>query len=153
MSARSASLTFVLLSLAASACAVSDAAPAAAPTASAPAPASAAPNTCVQVMTRARTCSAQWIPALVDARARVDIPAGITAEVRSDRAGVIAQANAEWATDSQDANLAATCSNIEARTTPGERAEGTACLAKPDCDTYVACVIPLFERRMGQPHP
>ncbi len=152
MSARlasAASLSVVLLSLAVSACAVSDAAPSSssAPTAQ---PASAAPDVCVQAMTRARTCTAQWIPALVDTRAGLDAPAGIAAAVHDDRAGVIAAANAEWATDSQDANIGAACAHMATTITAADRTETGSCLAKASCDEYVACEMPVFARHLGQ---
>jgi len=153
MSARSlSSVTSVLFALALSplavACAVSDAAP---PSPSAPTaqPASAAPDVCVQALTRARICTAQWIPALVDTRARLDAPAGIAAAVREDRAGVIAAANAEWATDSQDANIADACAHMATTTAATDRTDAAACLAKAGCDDYVACAMPVFARHLG----
>ena len=57
-----------------------------------------------------RTCTDQFIPALVDARAAADVPAGIKQAVASDRDGTIAQAKTEWATDSTDANFEKMCS-------------------------------------------
>ena len=152
MSVRPVSLAHVLFVLALSplavACAVSDAAPASsAPTAQ---PASAAPDLCVQAMTRARTCTAQWIPALVDARAGLDAPAGIAAAVHDDRAGVIAAANTEWATDSQDANIGAACSHMDTTITTADRTDTASCLATASCDAYVACEMPVFARHLGQ---
>lgn len=147
MSARSASLTFLILSLAGSACAVSDAAPASStPTAQ---PASTAPDVCVQAMTRARTCTAQWIPALVDARAQLDAPAGIAAAVRDNRADVIAKANAEWTIDSTDANIGGACAHMATTITDADRTDTGACLAKTACDDYVACEITVFARHLG----
>jgi hypothetical protein len=100
-------------------------------------------------MQRARACTAQWIPALVDARAKLDVPAGIAASVASDRAGVIAQANTEWATDSQDAHIQMACLHIAASETASDRATSASCLAKTSCDDFVACEIPVVAPHLG----
>ena len=70
---------------------------------------------CVAFITHARTCTDQYIPALVDARAAADMPAGIKAEVAKDRDGVIAQAKQEWATDSHRREHRADVQLAEAR--------------------------------------
>ena len=66
-------------------------------------------SVCVDSMTRNRTCTDDYIPALVDSRARMDKPAGIAEAVKTDRAGVIAKAKEEWASDSTDENIARNC--------------------------------------------
>jgi hypothetical protein len=140
----------ILLALSLSACAASDAAPT--PTApSAAAPQTAAPDLCVPVMQRARACTAQWIPALVDARAQLDAPAGIKAAVAADRAGVIAEANTEWANDSKDAGIQLACARISASETAADRADSTRCLAKASCDDFVACEMPVVARHLAHP--
>jgi hypothetical protein len=104
---------------------------------------------CVEVITRNRTCTDDYIPALVDVRAKYDVPAGIAAEVRTDRAGVIAHAKEEWATDSTDAAIAATCDKLM-QTWNGQQADADAaraCLTESDCASYTACIMPLFEKR------
>ena len=83
------------LSSFAAACTSSDAAPAPQDPATTAKPAAAPSEAelhalCVEVMTRMRTCTDQYIPSLVDARARADKPAGIAAEVAKDRDAVIA---------------------------------------------------------------
>jgi hypothetical protein len=105
---------------------------------------------CVEVFTRNRTCTDQYIPALVDLRAKHDQPAGIAAEVAADRAGVIAQAKTEWATDSLPEAIDATCTKIAASL--GEADQATfgsmqACLSNQDCAAYTTCVMPYFEKR------
>lgn len=105
---------------------------------------------CVQMFTKARECTADYIPALVDARARHDNPPGITEAVKNDRDAVIAEANKEWETDSKDENIAATCDKISAQLVAQEQGsidtlEG--CLAQSDCKQYTSCVMPLFEKR------
>ena len=108
---------------------------------------------CVDVFTRSRTCTDQYIPALVDARARYDKPAGAAAAVAADRDGVIAQAKTEWATDSQPAAIDASCTQMVGRLTDADRAEvGTvqACLEIQDCTAYTACLMPYFENRFAK---
>ena len=67
---------------------------------------------CVATMTRSRECTDDYIPALVDARAQADAPPGIADAVKKDRNAVIAEAKQEWATDSQDANIAGMCEKM-----------------------------------------
>lgn len=104
-------------------------------------------STCVEVMTRNRTCTDQYIPALVDLRAKHDKPAGIAEAVKTDRAGVIAKAMEEWKTDSTDAAIASMCSQMAPSVSPEEVAEVRACLAQTDCAAYTTCVMPSFEKR------
>ncbi len=137
----------VVAALSAAACgSTSDAAPAPA-TARAQAPDPTA--TCVEVMTRNRTCTDDYIPALVDARARHDVPAGITAAVKADRAAVIAEALGEWAEDRKDPAITAMCQQLAASgaAPPAEVEAAQACLAQVACGPYVACVMPVFEKR------
>jgi hypothetical protein len=102
-------------------------------------------------MTRARTCTSDYIPALVDARARQDKPAGIAAEVAKDRDGVIAQANVEWAEDSKDENIAAMCQHLAGNPSPEMQADADTikgCLAAASCSDYTACSMPVFEKKL-----
>lgn len=149
---RSLCLVPVLALLLVPACSASDAAapPPVAPSQAQPASAGDAQATCVEVFTRNRTCTAQYIPALVDLRAKHDVPAGIAAEVASNRAQVIAQANEEWAIDGTDEAIAATCTKIAASLTEADQADlggVQACLSNADCAAYTACVMPYFEKR------
>ena len=108
---------------------------------------------CVEVFTRNRTCTDQYIPALVDLRAKYDVPAGIAAEVAADRNGVIAQAKSEWATDSQPAAIAATCAHAAANPglyTQSDIDEVQACLAVTDCAGFTTCILPQFEKRFAK---
>ncbi len=101
---------------------------------------------CVAFITHARTCTDQYIPALVDARAAADIPAGIKDEVAKDRAGVIAQAKQEWATDSSDATIEQMCSSpkLAQVATDEKRQKASSCNASTDCAAYTACAVPIF---------
>jgi len=108
---------------------------------------------CVDVFTRSRTCTDQYIPALVDARARYDKPAGAAAAVAADRDGVIAQAKTEWATDSQPAAIDAMCTQVAGSLTDADRADldgVETCLAAQDCAAYTACIMPYFEKRFAK---
>ena len=143
------------LALAASACSASEAAapPPVAPGKAQPASAGDAKAICVEVFTHNRTCTAQYIPALVDLRAKYDVPAGIAAEVAANRDQVIAQANEEWATDSQPAAIDAMCTKITGNLSEGDRADLDAiqaCLSIQDCSAYTACVMPYFEKRFAK---
>jgi hypothetical protein len=101
---------------------------------------------CVAFITHARTCTDQYIPALVDARAAADIPAGIKDEVAKDRAGVIAQAKQEWSTDSSDATIEQMCSSpkLAQVATDEKRQKASSCNANTDCAAYAACAVPIF---------
>ncbi|HEX4450271.1 MAG TPA: hypothetical protein VH143_05325 [Kofleriaceae bacterium] len=139
-------LSFCLLALAASACTGAEAntsTPTAAPQkAQASATSAADHDLCVAVMAHSRTCTEQYIPVLVDARAQVDHPAGIKDAVAKDRTGVIAQAKQEWSTDSTDESIEAMCQkpmpNADA-----QRDAVTACQAKTDCGEFSACIVPV----------
>jgi hypothetical protein len=105
---------------------------------------------CVTLFERQRTCSAEYVPALVDIRVRHDLPAGIAAADREGgRAALVAEAQAEWAQDSTDEAIAATCRHIVDGTDPAaldrHREQARACLAASDCAGFVACIAPATE--------
>lgn len=102
-----------------------------------------ADDTCQQVFKKQRTCTDLYIPALVELRAKLDMPAGIKARVASHRDEVIAQAKSEWKNDSTDAAIDQTCKKIPAN---APVADAKACLAKSACDAFVACIIPVTEK-------
>lgn len=143
-----------LLALLVPACSASEAAAPApvAPAQAQPASTSDPKAVCVEMFTRNRTCTADYIPALVDLRAKYDVPAGIAASVAANRAAVIAQANEEWAEDSTDAAIDATCTKIVANLTPAVLADVggiESCLAIEGCADYTACVMPYHEKRFA----
>ncbi|HWO21959.1 MAG TPA: hypothetical protein VNO30_24525 [Kofleriaceae bacterium] len=112
-----------------------------------------AKDVCVAVFTHNRTCTAQYIPALVDLRAKYDVPAGIAAEVAAHRDQVIAQANEEWAVDSTAQAIDATCTKITANAGPKDHSDMAGiqqCLTIQDCAAYTACVMPYFEKRFAK---
>jgi hypothetical protein len=106
---------------------------------------------CVALMQRSRECTNDYIPALVDTRARMDTPPGIAAEVAKDRDAVIAKAKEEWAVDSQDPNIEANCDRLAPRMNdPSDQATANDCLGKQECVGFSTCVMPLFEKHMNK---
>jgi hypothetical protein len=102
---------------------------------------------CVKMFTRSRECTSDFIPALVDARARHDTPPGIAEQVKANRDAVIAEAMKEWETDSTDEAITALCDKISIDPASSEGVdEANACMAKTSCPEYVACTMPLHER-------
>jgi hypothetical protein len=110
---------------------------------------------CVQTFTRSRECTDDYIPALVDTRAKHDMPPGIADEVKKDRDAVIKQAKEEWANDSKDEAIAATCDKMSAEVgnDPDMIATAKDCLAKTDCATFSTCSMQLFEKHMSKKAP
>ncbi|HEU0032244.1 MAG TPA: hypothetical protein VFQ53_16530 [Kofleriaceae bacterium] len=149
----------IVLSLAAplalAACGTTDAAPA--PTAKSQKASTATDaelqQLCVDTFTRNRACTDVYIPALVDARAKYDKPAGIAAEVKTNRDGVIAQAKQEWATDSTDEAIATVCTRMAQQFTDEDRADADTvrgCLAQTECTAFVSCTMPIFEKHFAK---
>jgi hypothetical protein len=118
---------------------------------SAPAPHAQASDptaTCTQTFVRERACTDTFIPALVDARARHDTPAGIAQQVTADRNAVIAEAMTEWKNDSTDDAIAKTCAHLGPSFDDKQAAVASASLAKPDCAQFTASIMPLVESHL-----
>ena len=65
---------------------------------------------------------------------------------------MIAKANAEWAEESTDANIAGRCQQMTAHMTDDVRPledAVRACLTKTDCAAYVACMEPVEAKLMA----
>src|SRR5690606_8363595 len=77
-------------------------------------------DTCVALFERQRECTDLYLPALVDARVENDIPAGIAAKAAEPggRDEIMATAQTEWANDSTDASIGATCDSALAKMPP-----------------------------------
>jgi hypothetical protein len=106
-------------------------------------------DTCVAMFERQRACTDIYLPALVDARIANDRPAGIAARAAEPggRDAMLATAQTEWANDSTDASISATCDDVLAKMPP-EQSEGmmgqaNQCLAADGCQAFVDCVIPM----------
>ena len=111
-------------------------------------------TTCVSTFARQRECTEQFLPALVDARIRVDKPAGIAARAQQPggRDSLLAEAHTEWAEDSKPEAAAATCDQIVGRL-PNDAIESAlrdaqACLGESSCDPFVRCLEPILARTM-----
>lgn len=112
---------------------------------------------CRQTFVRQRECTDVFIPALVDLRVRLDVPAGIAAEDKaSGRDALITAAKAEWANDSKDEAIAGTCDKMMASMDPAMKAKmadgAGQCLAKTECAAFVECEMPMMEQHMSAPH-
>lgn len=107
-----------------------------------------AARVCRDLMRRERDCSAVFIPALVAERVRLDIPAGIAAhDALIGRDALVSEALDEYADDSRDERIAATCADVAAQL-PADRgqrlvASGDACLGLDACEPFVACAVPI----------
>jgi hypothetical protein len=105
---------------------------------------------CVETMTRSRTCTTEFIPALVDLRAKHNNPEGIADAVKADRNAVISQALTEWATDSKDEAIARKCPQMASAMPDADVAAAKDCLAVADCAGFVACVMPQIEKHIAK---
>lgn len=113
-----------------------------------PAAARSGPSTCVAVFERQRECTDTFIPALVDLRVRLDVPAGIADVDRKDgRAALVSQAMEEWSHDSTDEAIAATCERMPAGADMETKAQE--CLKKDACGPFVECVMPLIQSHLA----
>ena len=155
--------TFLLLStllapLALAACGGADASPAPRPSAT---PAASTPvdpaalAQCEAFFARARACTDDYIPSLVDVRIELDKPAGIAAEAQQPggRDTIIAQAMTEWANDSQPAAVTALCNRVLGSMQPGQydgmQAQAEACMATTDCAAFATCTKDLNRQMIG----
>jgi len=107
---------------------------------------------CNEIFVRQRDCTDPFIPGLVDARIAANVPAGIAERAEAEgRDAIIAEAMAEWAEDSKDQAIAATCERVIQSIPPDQQQEmreaGDACLAESGCEAFVACIIPMIEAR------
>jgi hypothetical protein len=111
--------------------------------------------TCRDSFAKQRTCTDDFIPALVDARIELDMPAGIAAESKKDggRDALITQAKSEWSKDSEPDAVAAQCKEMDGKVPAEQKAElqaaHTKCLAISDCKAYVECVIPITKKMLS----
>lgn len=110
---------------------------------------------CRDSFAKQRTCTDDFIPALVDARIELDLPAGIAAEGKKDggRDALITQAKSEWAEDSKPDAVAAQCKDMSGKVPADQKAElmeaHAKCLAIADCKAYVECVMPITKKMIS----
>lgn len=110
---------------------------------------------CRDSFARQRTCTDDFIPALVDTRIELDLPAGIAAEGKKEggRDALIAKAKEEWSSDSEPTAVAAQCKDMSEKMPAEHKAElmdaQTKCLASADCKSYVECVTPITKKMLS----
>ena len=108
-------------------------------------------DTCVAAFRRQRECSDTFIPALVDARVRADVPAGIAAKDKEiGRDALVAGAFEEWKSDSTDAAIDQMCTKLtddELAGAPELVQQAEACLAESECAAFSACAVDLVASR------
>jgi hypothetical protein len=103
-------------------------------------------DACVALFERQRECTDVFLPALVEARVRHDVPRGIAERDRAEgRDALLAGAEEEWQVDSTDEAIATICGRIEGQAPDGaaliERAE--ACLGESDCGGFTECALEI----------
>lgn len=107
---------------------------------------------CIQMMEKSRDCTDEYIPALVDLRISLDYPNG-TAQAAEEqgRDALISVAYEEWKNDSTDAAFQKVCADVVAQMPPEQlapvMARNAKCIAKPSCDEYVTCHMPILEEQ------
>lgn len=105
--------------------------------------------TCKKGFVRQRECTDEFISALVDVRIELDIPSGIAEEAKADKDALIAKAKEEWAKDSTDEAIDATCNDMVSampNDRVGEMVEHLdGCVANVSCDEFVTCMMPMVK--------
>ncbi len=107
---------------------------------------------CIKLREKQRSCTADFIPALVDMRVKIDVPPGIAAAAKSEgRDALVKQAHEEWKKDSTDESIAAMCEKMPMppNATPAQKEAATKCLAMADCKAFVGCFLPVLEELMA----
>jgi hypothetical protein len=110
-------------------------------------------SVCVQSFQRQRECTAEFIPALVDARVRRDAPPGIAAKDKElGRDQLVAMALEEWKADSTDEAIEQTCTDMASKMPPDQLQGATErlgeCLGAEACGAFVDCLIPVIEQQL-----
>ena len=106
-------------------------------------------QTCVAVIRRQRECTDAFIPALVDARVRADMPPGIAQKDKEvGRDALVAMALEEWASDSTDPAIDATCDKAADHPELIEKAQ--ACMNQSACDAFSACTVEIVSSLWNQ---
>ncbi len=108
---------------------------------------------CVESFQRQRDCTNEFIPALVAARVRLNVPPGIADKDKElGRDKLVEMALEEWKTDSTDQAIGETCTNLAAKLPPEAKAQVVEqvrqCLAADACTAYVDCIVPVIESQL-----
>jgi hypothetical protein len=105
---------------------------------------------CVSSFQRQRDCSDTFLPALVDLRVRLDVPAGIAEADRTEgRAQLLATAQEEWRSDSTDQAIAERCAGM-VQQGAGAAMGGPmrSCLGASSCGEFVPCQLEIIEAHL-----
>jgi hypothetical protein len=110
-------------------------------------------SVCVQAFHRQRECTDEFIPALVDARVRRNAPPGIVEKDQElGRDKLVEMALEEWKTDSTDAAIEQTCTDMASKMPPDQLQQATdqigQCLGAEGCTAFVDCLIPVIEPQL-----
>jgi hypothetical protein len=113
-------------------------------------------DVCVSAFTHQRECGEVFLPALVAKRVELDVPAGIAAKDAAEgREAILTVARAEFAEDSTDEAIGATCDSLAQKIPVEQQAQMTeqakACDAETDCQAFTDCMIPFISQQW--PHP
>lgn len=110
-------------------------------------------SSCVAVSQRQRECTDSFIPELVDARIRLDLPEGIAKRAKTEgRDAIIAEALSEWSSSSLDEAIEFNCEELVESTDPEELEPilvgGEDCLGESDCAVFAECIVPVLEGQL-----
>jgi hypothetical protein len=111
---------------------------------------------CVKLREKQRACTADFIPALVDMRIKIDMPPGIAAAAKSEgRDALVKQAHEEWKKDSTNESINAMCEKMPMppNATQAHKDAAARCLAMADCTAFVGCFLPVLEELMTPVKP
>ena len=103
--------------------------------------------TCVAMFEQQRACGDVFVPALVEARVRHDVPPGIAERDRAEgREALLTVAHQEFQIDSTDEAIATTCQRIvegDPDRAAGLAGRAEACLEQTDCANFSGCAIEI----------
>lgn len=110
-------------------------------------------SSCVAVSRRQRECTDSFIPELVDARIRLNLPDGIAKRAKTEgRDAIIAEALSEWSSSSLDEAIELKCEELVESTDPEELEPilvgGEDCLGESDCAVFAECIVPVLEGQL-----
>lgn len=101
---------------------------------------------CQAYYVRQRSCVDDYLSALIDLRAELDMPKGVAAEVKSvGKPALVEKARVEWTSDTEQPKVDAICDAMATRT-PADQVErllkqGDTCAATPDCKAFAKCAV------------
>lgn len=105
---------------------------------------------CKRIFARQGECSAEFMPMLLDARIRADMPAGIAAKAGAPggRDALLAEGLTELKHDSSEPGVSELCIQVAA-SAQGDGTAQAACLTQADCAGFAACMMPGIEKGLA----